>query len=350
MKKTFISVLLVLLSLSCAFAAWDVTRTEGNLWRPDGEILLYSLVQGTYSDSSVKDAPSNVCLNVELANGADYPYVVWRFEVHKGDWTNRLLEYGEKAKATISVIDESGAVTIFNTRNESYGTYWNVLSAESGRSFTKLLIANKTLDIEITVEGDTYSFSVDNTGFNDLMRGYYDSMLPEPKTGEWVYDAVDQSNMEELRDLKSIFGSLSDFPLGTYRLEDTVISGGEEYTITIEMDSDGMAKNKFPRVDIDLVHVLHDDFFRYNEWLSDEDKLSSFIFVIDGVSYRMKNRNPIGVWALSEDGQKVVNAMKSAKSCVIKFTFKGAGVITYEFDGKKFAEIYEAAKTIPCVE
>ena len=76
---------------------------------------------------------------------------------------------------------------------------------------------------------------------------------------------------------------------------------------------------------------------------------AGFAFVIDGVTYKMKNKNPSGVWTLSENGQKVVDAMKNAKSTLMKFTFKKAVEITYKLDGRKFAECYEAAKTIPVV-
>jgi hypothetical protein len=132
------------------------------------------------------------------------------------------------------------------------------------------------------------------------------------------WEETPESDMDMMRELKAVFGSLSDFPLATYRMSDMLFSGNEEYTIEIAIDSDGMAKNKYPRVDVDLIHVAHDDFFRYNEWLS-------------------------------ENGQKVVDAMKNAKSTIMKFTFKKAGEITYKLDGRKFAECYEAAKTIPVV-
>ncbi len=210
-------------------------------------------------------------------------------------------------------------------------------------------MVNGSLEVGISIEGDSYSFSIDCNGFSNLFQRCYDSLLPEPKTGEWVFEEIPESDMDMMHELKAVFGSLSDFPLATYHMSDTLFSGNEEYTIEIEMDSDGMARNKYPRIDVDLIHVAHDDFFRYNEWLSDEDKLYSFAFVIDGVTYKMKNKNPSGVWTLSENGQKVVDAMKNAKSTLMKFTFKKAGEITYKLDGRKFAECYEAAKTIPVV-
>ena len=193
-----------------------------------------------------------------------------------------------------------------------------MLRLDDARAFTKLLMANKSLEVGISIEGDSYSFTIDCTGFSDLFQRCYNSLLPEPKTGEWFYEEIPESDMEMMRELKAVFGSLSDFPLATYRMSDTLFSGNEEYTIEIEIDSDGMTKNKYPRVDVDLIHVVHDDFFRYNEWLS-------------------------------ENGQKVVDAMKNAKSTLMKFIFKKAGEITYKLDGRKFAEYYEAAKTIPVV-
>ena len=179
-------------------------------------------------------------------------------------------------------------------------------------------MANRSLEFGISIEGDSYSFTIDCTGFRYLFQRCYDSLLPKPKTGEWVYEEIPESDMDMMRELKTVFGSLSDFSLVTYHMSDTLLSGNEEYTIEIEIDSDGMAKNKYPRVDVDLIHVAHDDFFRYNEWLS-------------------------------ENGQKVVDSMKNAKSTLMKFTFKKAGEITCKLDGRKFAECYEAAKTIPVV-
>ena len=110
-----------------------------------------------------------------------------------------------------------------------------MLRLDDARAFTKLLMANKSLEVGISIEGDSYSFTIDCAGFSDLFQRCYNSLLP--------------------------------------------------------------------RVDVDLIHVAHDDFFRYNEWLS-------------------------------ENGQKVVDAMKNAKSTLMKFTFKKAGEITYKFDGR----------------
>ena len=64
----------------------------------------------------------------------------------------------------------------------STGTYWNVLRLDDARAFTKLLMANKCLEVGISIEGDSYSFTINCTGFRDLFQRCYDSLLPEPKT------------------------------------------------------------------------------------------------------------------------------------------------------------------------
>ena len=43
MKKALIIMLSVILTAGFAFASWEETRTEGNAWRPEWEILLYSI-------------------------------------------------------------------------------------------------------------------------------------------------------------------------------------------------------------------------------------------------------------------------------------------------------------------
>ena len=352
MKKTLIFLLVALVAVSALSAAWETGRSEGDIFLPEGNGLVFTSVDGTYRSSSSMSSVSKIKITQSI-DSLYLPYVSWVLDIHPGSWNVPLEEYNEDSTAEIRITAEDGSVTVINTSNRFYGTYWNCIFAEDARLLTRVMLAHSSLSFEISIEGDTYTFTVDCSDYSRAFHSMYDQYIHDYPV-DWHLVEYNEAQLENQRDIMAFYEEMGyDITLaaGYYYYEDIVTAGGHDNLLTITISSEDYDKNGYPYVDLDLVRVIRDDMFIYEDtdYTVSDDLLLSFAIVADGKSYYLKTSNPMHVWQLREDIPDVIQAMRKAKNVNLRMVFLGAGTISCRINGKKFAECYELAKEIPTI-
>ena len=352
MKKTIVLLVVALLAVSALSAAWETGRTEGDLFYPEGDGFVSTTVAGTYSGPS--SFPSAAMIRItETIEPYYLTYVSWVLDIHPGSFNFPLKEYNEDSTAVIRITAEDGSETVINTSNKFYGTYWNCIFAEDARLLTRVMLAHTKLAFEISIEGDTYNFTVDCSDYNRAFHSMYDQYMHDYPV-DWHLVEYTEAALENQLAIKAFYEEMGydiTMAAGYYYYEDIISANGHDYLLSITISSEDYDKNGYPYVDLDLTRVIREDMFIYEDtdYVVSDDVLLSFAFVVDGKSYHLKTYNPMHVWLLGEDIPEVIQAMRKAKNVNIRMMFLKAGTITCRIDGKKFAECYELAKEIPTI-
>ena len=353
MKKTVVFLVVALLAVSALSAAWETGRTEGDLFYPEGNGFVSTTVAGTYSSSSSVQSSVAMVKITEVIETYYFPYVSWELDIHPGSLNFPMKEYNEDSTAVIRITAEDGSETIINTSNRFYGTYWNCIFTEDARLLTRVMLAHTKLAFEISIEGDTYRFTVDCSDYDRAFHSMYDQYVHDYPV-DWHLVEYDEAALENQLDIKEFYEEMGydiTMAAGYYYYEDIITSRDHDYLITITLSSEDYEKNGYPYVDLDLTRVIRDDMFIYEDtgYYVSDDTLLLFAFVVDDKPYFLKTYNPMHVWQLKEDITDVIQAMRKSKNVSIRMVFLKAGIISCPIDGGKFAECYELAKEIPTI-
>ena len=350
MKKALVILLVAFIAASGLFAAWDVER-DGlpSFYNEIGDAEISTTAEGTATGADGQTAGIKVRA-VQYVFNYEIPVLDWDFFIYLDD---SEVEYeAETDYAYISVRDAGGKEAIFYTHNEEWGTYWNTLLQESGVIFSEMALAGGTLDVTIAIKGTTYAFTLDCSDFPEVFHEVYDPMLSDYPVvwNKFEYSDYAKDTQLVLKELYEEYEIKSTLAEYFYEYKDLFFHGEQEYLLEINMSSEDMYYTGHPYVDLELTKIGRTESLAYMDFddsIYFEDKLVAFAFKVDNKYYLMKIDDPFNIWNLAEDGQRVFDAMKSAKTTSIVMIFNQTGTISYELDGKKFAEYYELAKEIP---
>lgn len=344
MKKLSLLFVIGLLFLTGLFATWRVGDIVDDFDDPTGDHFVYSTLEGTFSNTATSSSKTDIRLCQEFVKDT-VPAVRWIFEIHNYNWDNPVENFYSDSTATIKIKADDGTVTTFSKSNSKYGTYWNIIAGKDARTLTKLLISNKTLKFSITIEKTKYSFTVDCSGYSEVFHSVFDGLKMNLPSG-WYTIEKDKEFYTSLQQTYKSMGMTKNYAEYSYNFKDYAKYQGNEYYYSVSMDSDDYKENKYPDITVYLYKLFKDDFFSYSEGFSD-DSLTGFAFIVDGKTYKMKVDSSDYYWSVQDSPQAAVSAMQTANSTSIQMTFKNAGTITFEINGKEFAEYYEKAKDIP---
>lgn len=344
MKRLSLLLIIGLFLLSGLSATWNVGNIVDDFDDPTGEHFVYATVEGTFSNTATTSSKTVIRLCQEFVKDTA-PAVRWILEIHNYNWDNPVEDFYSDSTATIKIKADDGTITTFSKSNSKYGTYWNIIAGQDARTLTKLLSSNKVLKFSITIEKTKYSFTVDCSGYSEVFHSVYDELKINLPSGWYTIDK-DKEFYASLQQTYKSIGMTKYYAEYSYNFKDYAKCQGKEYYYSISMDSDDYKENRYPDITIYLYKLLKDDFFTYSEGFSD-DTLTGFAFVVDGKTYKMKVDTSKYYWIVQDNPQTAVTAMKTAKNTSIQMSFKNAGTISFEINGKEFSEYYEKAKDIP---
>lgn len=345
MKKTL--VLFSLLVVFCLFiyADWQIGTIVDDFGDPTGEGFVYTLVEGTFSNSATSN--SKACVRV-LANfeSSPYPTVYWIIEPHTYNWDNPVEDFYDDSSATIKIKEENGSITTFINNNSKYYHNWNSLGVDDGKILTELLKRNKVLKVSISIESYKYNFTIDCSDFNNVFEPYFKSI--EPNIGKWYYyDNLElgRSLYDSLKSLYKNMGITKSFPYGSYCYYGESSSNNETYLYYFHIDNEDFTKNKYLSVDVSV-----DSVDKTGGVISRTDVESSNVasvsIVMNGKTTSLKFKNDSSyTWSAQESIQSIVDELLKGGKAILRFTTKDKKTIDIPLD-KEFAEYHEKAKTI----
>ena len=345
MKRVFALFIILLCVCFFSYAEWKIGTIVDDFGDPTGESFIYSLVEGTFSNSATSNSKAMIRVLAEV-DVSPYPTVHWRFEIHDYNWDNPTESFYDDSSATIKIKEDNGSITTFINNNSKYFHDWNSLGLADGNTFTQMLKRNNVLKVNISIERYKYNFTIDCSDFKSVFEPYFNSI--KPNLGKWFYQDNLESGRSLYDSLKSLYtgmGMTKYYPYGSYCYYNEVSANNQTYLYYFHIDNEDYSKNKYLSIDFSLDTVEKANGIATRTDVKSSN-ISSVSIIMNGKTTSLKfDNSSTYTWSAQESIQNIVDELLKGGKATLRLITKDKKTVDIPLD-KEFAENHEKAKTI----
>lgn len=269
------------------FAEWKIGNIVDDFGDPTGERFVYTIVEGTFSNSATTSSPCSVRI-LSQYDVTPFPKEYWTFEIHEYGFDNPVNTFRSTSKGSIKLKDELGKVYSYDTANHKYVNYWNRLMGTNARQFTDIIRNNTNIKVSVSCDSTRYNFEIPTDGASDKINTVENSIIPN--IGTWIKEDENPILLEFYDMLIAKYRELNiskAFPLYSWNYYEVIPVSGVRYLIHLAVNDDDFAKNGYAKFTVSA-YSLDDK----NVAAKSYGDVSKVTFIIDGKDYTLSVKDP----------------------------------------------------------
>jgi len=324
------------------FAEWKIGNVVDDFGDPTGEKFVYTIVDGTFSNSATTSSPCSVRILAQY-KGVPFPQEEWVFEIHEYGFDNPINNFYPSSEASIKFKDDLGKVYSYDTKNSKYATnLWNTLAGPRAIEITNLIASNQRIKVAVSCETTRYNFEIPTNGAQELLTSVKNS-IPS-NTRKWIIEYPSPRELEFYESLSGMYkknlGITKIFPLYTWNYYDIVDVSCIQYQIHLTVSDEDLAENGYAN-------------FRISAYSLNENKIANksygtikkVTFIINGKDYSLIVENPeeSSLFQNMSEMTKITKALESSEFTSISILFvENKSPLSITIDVKEMARIIKS--------
>lgn len=319
------------------FAEWKIGNIVDDFGDPTGERFVYTIVEGTFSNSATTSSPCSVRI-LSQYDVTPFPNEYWTFEIHEYGFDNPVNTFRSTSKGSIKIKDETGKVYSYDTSNYKYVNYWNRLMGTNARQFTDIIRNNTNIKVAVSCDSTRYNFEIPTDGAKDKISTVENSITPN--IGKWIKEAQDPILLEFYDMLIAKYREMNvskTFPLYSWNYYEIIPIDGIRYLVNLTVDDEDLAKNGYAKFNVSA-YSLDDKNVTVNSY----GKMSKVTFIINGKDYTLTVKDPEVSSGFSNmaEMKNIKKALESSKFSSISISYiDNKTPLALTLDGQAMAKI-----------
>lgn len=338
MKKFMVVCVCLIFLLSVPlFAEWKIGNIVDDFGDPTGEKFVYTIVDGTFSNSATTSSPCSVRV-LSQYEATPFPKEEWVFEIHEYGFDNPVNTFRSDSEGTIKIKDELNKVHSFPASNNKYDNKWNKLFGTNAKAFTDLVRNNNRIKVAIACDSTRYNFEIPTNEASDIISSVESGITP--RIGEWIKEDTPSYMLEFYEYFISEYKKINitkTFPLYSWNYYDVVPINGIRYLVHLTIDDEDLAEDGYAKFNVSA-YSLDDK----NATVESYGKMKKVTFVINDTEYTLTVKDPeksTGFTNMSEM-KKITKALASSRFTSISISYVEKKVpLELALNGQEMAKI-----------